>query len=188
MFIDPTLYKHYDLLQNLVGALTRDYQQVKDLDPTSYCIDVTAQEYPELTEYDDSWWAYLVYFNGLLNPDPWFTETRQLILQFPGLKQGVINYVRPGGQLPPHTDTNWERINDRWPGTTGYTIAIGIDMLMPPNADVQYIAFGADQRAHVNQEIYAFDGLHEHRVLNNADSWRVTAVFDIESSEWNVAG
>ena len=188
MFIDPTLYKHYDLLQDLVAALTRDYQQVKDLDPTSYCIDVTAQEYPELTEYDDSWWAYLVYFNGLIDSGPWYTETKNMVLRFPGLKQFIINYIKPGGQLPPHTDTNWERINDRWPGTTGYTIGIGIDMLTPPNADVQNLTFGTDRRAQVNQEIYAFDGLHEHSALNNADTWRVTAVFDIESSEWNVAG
>lgn len=189
MFIDPTLYKHYNLLQDLVTTLTQEYQQVKDLDPTSYCIDVTKLEYPELTNYNADWWAYPIYINGTIDSGSWFTETKQLVSQLPGLKQGVVNYIRPGGQLPVHRDTgSWERINERWPGTTGYTIAIGINMLTPSDVDVQYIAFGADKRAHANQEIYAFDGLQEHRVLNNADSWRVTAIIDIDGGEWNVAG
>jgi hypothetical protein len=44
MFIDPTLYKHYNLLQDLTQTLVSDYQQAQELDPTSYCIDVTKLE------------------------------------------------------------------------------------------------------------------------------------------------
>lgn len=193
MLIDPTLYKHYSILQEMSAALAYDYQIIQYRDPMEFALNVYELEYPDAAEVQNNWWGiYISFLNEIDSTTSFFPETKKVAARLPGVYQQVINFVKPHGTVPMHGDTGtWGRIRAQIPSASGYTIAMGINTLQPSNFELQGLRFAqnpAEQITFGNNEIIAFEGLAEHEFWNNTDAWHVCSILDIDIGEWNVAG
>lgn len=183
-------YKHAFILETLYPALKADYEEwMQKHIVRRDSVNVFRYEYPGANhQYADSWWALPIAQAGEIVPDNQWNRTSAIVKKLPGLFQCIINFIEPNGGLPMHRDMgSWARIEQGLKRkVTGWTVGIGIDM---PSKDYKELAikFFDDDigTCYGNGEIVCFDGRnHLHEVWNKTDKWRVSAVIDLDDTEF----
>lgn len=187
MFKSPKDYLHYHMLEELYPLMAADYAEWHG-DIRGDLVNVFKYEYPDAKhQFANSWYALPIYQQKQLTQNPWH-RTSEYVTKLPGLFQCVINFIEPNGGLPWHYDYgSWTRIEEaEGRKVNGYTVAIGIDM---PSDRVGKLAIefdNEDPMTYSNGEIVCFDGRnYRHQVWNKTDSWRVSAVVDLDAMEFN---
>lgn len=195
MFLgDPRkYYKHPEQLDKMMAALLEDYSEWID----QYHIDevgISADKRYVMQKWNkDGMMTLPVIDARQVHPDyakGWHRSMKQAFA-IPGMLDMCINFIRPGKMLPHHHDGyvwDWIRKSFGDPTLKGYTVSFGIDIPDPEN---QALVFQGVKRVWNTGEFRAFDGEDTvHYMQNDGDpdseQWRVTAVMEIEESEWDV--
>lgn len=187
MFKSPTDYKHHHLFAEFYEALKADYAEWSG-DIRSDLINVFKYEYPNAKhQYSESWYALPLYQKKQFNLDQW-QRSVAVLRKMPGLFQSTVNFIEPHGGLPMHKDFgSWKRIEEaEGRAVEGWTIAIGLDMPSDRVRDVAIEFDLEDPMTYSNGEVVCFDGRnYEHKVWNNTDKWRVSAIIDLDAREFD---
>ena len=167
-----------------------DYAHVKGGDDL-YHRPEAIEDRPNPNEY---WFCDAVFTdcgNKLMkNYEDW-KESAELALKLPGIVQYIVNFVKPQSELPSHDDTGgWKRIEkDIGRKLNGFSNVLGL----ATNSSNMGFVFknrytGVPEKKGWNTgEWVTFEGkTHYHDVYNHSNDWRVTAVIDLEYTQYNL--
>lgn len=170
--------KTYDVVANTVNTFG-----VKNKDLTE--VPVTPEEYKHM----DDWRVLPMLYEKQWNTDV-FPLTHRLFRNLPGLYQGLINFVTPGGRIATHFDKgNWDKIEEHYGyRVDGYSMVLNLSVGMTDrNEQTVGMEVNGIRKYPMTGEIVAFDGREAlHSMWNDTDHWRVTAVLDIAKEHFDV--
>lgn len=147
-------------------------------------IPVTQEEYKHM----DDWRVLPMLYAKEWNIDV-FPKTHRLFHTLPGLYQGLINFVVPGGRIASHFDKgNWDKIEEHYGHRVdGYSVVLNLSIGMKDGEKTVGMDMEGIKKYPLTGDIVAFDGRSTmHSMWNDTDEWRVTAVLDIAKEFFDV--
>lgn len=148
-------------------------------------IPVTQEEYKHMDDWRVLPMLYAREWNTRV-----FPKTHQLFRSLPGLYQGLVNFVVPGGRIARHFDKgNWDKIEEHYGHRVdGYSVVLNLSVGMKDREE-KTVGMDMDgiKKYPLTGEIVAFDGRNSmHHMWNDTNEWRVTAVLDIAKEYFDV--
>lgn len=198
-WVNAKLYSGYDQLEKAMPIIveeTRQWMANKDIVLNTVNtfgvnskdelteIPVTHEEYKHM----DDWRVLPMLYAKEWNREV-FPKSHALLGTLPGLYQGLVNFVIPGGRIAKHFDKgNWDKIEEHYGHRVdGYSVVLNLHVGMVKGEKTVGMDVDGIKKYPLTGDIVAFDGRNAiHDMWNDTNEWRVTAVLDIAKEYFDV--
>ena len=200
-WVNAKKYSHYDMLEKAIPIVIKETEQwmANNRDIVAETVNtfgVNSKEEltevpvtPEEYKHMDDWRVLPMFYAKEWNKEV-FPESHTILSTLPGLYQGLINFIVPGGKIARHRDSgNWDKIEEHYGyRVDGYSVVLNLHNGMKDKKE-KTVGMEDDNiiKYPMTGDIVAFDGrAAAHSMWNDVKEWRITAVLDFDKRYFNV--